>query len=501
MSNRLRTLSNATTTTAGDRNRSDSIQSFVSSIFSVSTTTLSGPDEEEYISPSPSPSPPSSKQPSPLSKSVSSHTEVKSSENNIDFLQYIDPIPASPPNYNDIIINTNTSSRVYPIWEDHTILLTPPEYVPAVEDFTIIQMRTEFDSPTGPLPQFKTKIWQNFILEINSTQINLYHIHPKLTKHIPNYSSGIIPTSILSSFKKRQAYQLDKHDQTMILDLIRNNPKEYLSSKYLHESFSLQFSKCGLPLDFLYRNFIQNLTTDEERAKFTLNCVPSDKVIINLIKSDKQNFLRIRLEGKQFLWKFQDVETMLKWYQNINTGSNVALDLNLREFPNYRIVPRRRSNQYRNYHQSTSFSVSSSSSGEEEASEQETTDDDDDDDGSLEEEEGESLEEGDDEKYNPLHSPPDYDRFLNQSIRCIKPFYEFKTWQNRIIVMYTNSPDYTTINLPIYYHPEYIHSNNDQFQIKNHSLGLFLLNETNSIIKLDYEMVQSWNDVNNTRII
>lgn len=465
-----------------DRNRSDSIQSFVSSIFSStsnvnSSTNLNDSEESIILSPS------------PLSKCVTTTSIQSDDDQSTDFLQYIDPRPASPPEYNDINVN-NKNKISFPIWENHTTSINPPTYTPTIYNYTIISMRTEFDSPYCKLPQFKSKVWQNFIVEINSTQINLYNIHPKLTKHIPNYSDGTIPSGILSSFQRKQAHQFDIHDFKMILDLIQNDPKQYLNSTTLHDPYSLQYAKCGLPLDFLYRKFVSNLNGSKAN-EFNLDLIPHDKVILNLIKSTDHKYLRVRLEDKQFLWKFVNVETMLNWFQFINIGINVSLDLDLREFPNYRVVPRRRSNQYRDYHSTTSLSSydpsSSSSSTDIESLGSSLS--------SLEIDEDDNNDE-ENEKYCPIPKVYTYEKFLNESIRCIKPFAELKTWQNRIIVIQTKEPSFTTVNLPIYFH-----SNESSFKVKNHSLRLTLLNDQNNLVDLDHDMVMSWNDVNTSRII
>lgn len=440
-----------------DRNRSDSIQSFMSSIFSTTSN-----NSVESISSS-----------SSLDCNLDCNTN---NDKSTDFLQYIDPKPASPPDYSDININKQPS---FPIWESHSISQSPPLYSPTVYHYTLISMRTEFNNPYCKLPQFKSKIWQNFILEINSTQINLYNIHQDLTKHIQNYSMGVIPNNILSSFQRKQAHQIDQHDHNMIIDLIKNAPDVYLNQSTLYDSFSLQYAKCGLPLDFLYRNFVNNNNMNDN--EFTIDSIPDDKIILNIIKSIDHKYLRIRLEDKQFLLKFNDVETMLKWYQYINIGTNVALDLDLREFPNYRIVPRRRANQYRDYHDVDSDDDDDSASDVESLSSSQSSQ------SSLAEPSA---------KYCPANKIYTYETFLNQSIRCIKPFRETKTWQNRIIVTQTDEPSFTTVNLPIYFHPQ-----ESNFKIKNHSLNLALLNDQNNVVSLDHQVVVSWNHSNNTPII
>lgn len=480
-----------------DRDRSNSIQSLVSSIFSSNNNSSFYVDDDfsttSTCSSSPSPSPVPTKQQKQQKQDSGSETLTPQNTHLLDtklqFLQCIDPMPTQPPNYLDVNPSKNRIS--FPIWEIQDDSLTPPDYTPTVEGYTIISMRTEFDTPSCKLPQFKSKIWQNFILEINSTQINLYKIDSNLTRHIPNYNPGTIPSNILSSFQRKQCHQFDMHDHQMIMDLINSDKHKYLSHHNLIHSFSLQFAKCGLPLDYLYRQFFNKLTPEQklQYKEFEFNKLPHEKIILNLIPSMDHNCLRVRLEDKQFLWRFLNVETMLHWYGMINTGMNVALDLDLREFPDYRIIPRRRSSQYRDFYNISAPEYLNSEEEEEEEDSEENTIE------SISQDENEH----DEGKYDPYHKPTSYERFLNESIRCIKPFNESKSWNNKILVIQAKEPQFQTINLPEYYRGELLDIS--QFKTKNHYLKLVLMNDNNVFVNLDHSVVMNWNDLNCTRII
>lgn len=227
-----------------------------------------------------------------------------------EFLQCIDHKPVSPPNYNEM----NPNKRInFPIWE-HTapcpINELPPSYKPAVEELTIVSMKLEWLSPYDVSP---LRTWKNLIMEINSTQLNFYHIDESLTSHIRNYSndsSSSSPSKQRStfSFGNRTTYEFNKNDQEQIAFRIKRNKKLYLSNDKLYKSYSLQFAKFGLPIDYKKKTYV----------------------------------LRLRCESEQFLLNFAHVDDMIMWTMYLNMGISVALDLELRALPDYRTVPRRR---------------------------------------------------------------------------------------------------------------------------------------------------------------
>lgn len=58
--------------------------------------------------------------------------------------------------------------------------------------------------------------------------------------------------------------------------------------------------------------------------------------------------LRLRIENEQILLQWYDVPDLVEWNCALNVGKDLSLDLNSREIPKYRTVPRRRRNQRRN---------------------------------------------------------------------------------------------------------------------------------------------------------
>ncbi|CDH17421.1 uncharacterized protein ZBAI_09209 [Zygosaccharomyces bailii ISA1307] len=221
-----------------------------------------------------------------------------------EYLQCIDGAPASPPPYHAINPNTNIRFPVYEYEETSTV---PPVYKPAVEQLTVVGVKCEWVTPYDPSPVDR---WRNYIMEINSTQLNLYDIDPELTQGIKNYTSGAEEPqhTHLFSLSSKSCYQFNRADQERIAATISRNKSRYLHPNKLSKSFSLQCAKMGIPTDYTKRTFV----------------------------------LRLRCEQEQFMVNFAHVDDMIMWAMYLQIGISVALDLDLREYPSYRIVPRRR---------------------------------------------------------------------------------------------------------------------------------------------------------------
>ncbi|GMM55633.1 hypothetical protein DAKH74_022490 [Maudiozyma humilis] len=235
--------------------------------------------------------------------------------NDTEFLQYIDPAPRRPPSYK--VANPNRSVR-YPVYDTCHAPCSkdelPPSYSSAVYHYTIIALKSEYISPYEPAT---ARQWQNFIMEINSTQLNFYHIEPSLTARIKNYSSGCASSGTTSPLEggklfgfgnKPVAYNFTKYDQERVCYTIQRNRSAFLTEENLYKSFSLQFAKFGIPIDYNKRTFV----------------------------------LRMRCETEQFLINFAHVDDMISWTTYLSMGICVSLDLEIRPMPDYRIVPRRR---------------------------------------------------------------------------------------------------------------------------------------------------------------
>lgn len=247
-----------------------------------------------------------------------------------DIYSYIDPHPVGPPDYTE----ANPSKRVtFPVYEYQTVCSLnekPPLYTPAIQHATIVSMKQEWKSPYDISP---ARNWVNLIMEINSTQLNFYKVDNSLTKQIKGYGNGelkddnglSLSDNPFQIFSSKKAYTLDKKEHYSIMQKLSGNEIKYLTNENMFKSFSLQYSILGIPTDYKKRTFV----------------------------------LRLRCEDHQFLLKFCSVDDLLSWATYINMGASVSLDLDVRELPNYRVVPRRRRHRRRRMKRKTRHRVSS----------------------------------------------------------------------------------------------------------------------------------------------
>lgn len=220
----------------------------------------------------------------------------------LDFLDYLHPGPERPPPYSQVKSSRKITFPVYERPEDSVL----PNYTPAVYMTALVLRKVEWLSPYEASP---VRGWKNVIMEINSTQLNFYSID----------SVPVVGKVKKSKTKKHFDFTPLEHD--IILESVRQNPSKFLTPATLVKSYSLQHAKVGLPIDYKKRN----------------SC------------------LRLRCETEQFLIQFSTLEDLIKWANYLSTGINVSLDLEVREMPSDRIVPRRRRNR-RNRHRAFSDS-------------------------------------------------------------------------------------------------------------------------------------------------
>lgn len=266
-------------------------------------------------------------------------------ESHVELMHWIDPQPSFPPSYqkcNPQSLGKNSGVH-FPIYEnDETTKLTaPPDYQPGIEGITIVAMKLEFLSP---FDRAMMRYWKYYILELNSTQINFYHLDEELTSDIPNFKDGKddscqirekeknndfssytdmydvingkkvwvnngtgLHNNYLNLLKDRSAeeYIMSKAENRQILQKVMDKPAKYLTNERLCKSFTLQNSDFGIATDCNERSYI----------------------------------LRVRCEMEQFLLSFSSVMDMINWSVYLSVGIGISLDLDERSYPHYRIVP------------------------------------------------------------------------------------------------------------------------------------------------------------------
>lgn len=236
-----------------------------------------------------------------------------------NIFSWIDPIPAHPPSYND----SNPCKKIhFPIYEPiETYIL--PSYSAAIEQITIVSMKLEWITPYEPS---QSRNWKNFIMEINSTQLNFYYIDESFMKdfklhngnemevgkeHLHNIMSLKSHSHSMFKLGTKNDHELDQFDQQWISSRIQNDREKYLSQDKLFRSYSLYLASYGIPKDYIKKTFV----------------------------------LRVRCELEQFLLSFTHVDDMIEWSMYLSIGINLSPDLDFREFPNYVTLPRRRRNR------------------------------------------------------------------------------------------------------------------------------------------------------------
>ncbi|CCK71780.1 uncharacterized protein KNAG_0H03660 [Huiozyma naganishii CBS 8797] len=233
---------------------------------------------------------------------------------NNDFLLYIDRAPSRVPGYKTS--NPNRTVR-FPIYENITTCSRddqPPAYTPAVNKYAIVSLKFERVSPYEPST---SRSWRDCVMEINSTQLNFYALDDTITNKIKELSSSISTvtgeyktSSILSLSSKRVkgVKELTPESERIVRQMVEKNKQHYLSDSNMFKSFTLQFASYGIPIDYDKKAFV----------------------------------LRLRCETEQFLISFNNVDDLIMWSMYLSVGISVSLDLDFRDLPDYRVVPRRR---------------------------------------------------------------------------------------------------------------------------------------------------------------
>lgn len=225
----------------------------------------------------------------------------------LEYLQFVEPQSIKPPNYNTLAPG---GCPKYPIIEAPYGNEKLPDYTPLTYKICIASRKVEWLSPYEPSPQ---RSWKLIILELNSTQFNVYSIPQHLEQAFQHfrYNQELSQRDVdqmkdlHSLFTTIKEFQLLKFCQRLgcINDLNKN----------MARSYSLQHAKIGLASDYKKKPYV----------------------------------LRLRIESEQILLSFNSINDLIEMNLGLTIGRDLALDLNERECPRYRTVPRRRSRRSR----------------------------------------------------------------------------------------------------------------------------------------------------------
>ncbi|GMF07363.1 unnamed protein product [Ambrosiozyma monospora] len=229
-----------------------------------------------------------------MSHSISTSSTISTTPANIpasssclEFFQLIEPEPVFPPQYECISLPSKPRATWPSELEGQETL---PSYTPTVYKMLSLQRKLEWITPYELSPN---RQWKHVILELNSTQLNVYGNDRQLAPIYAN--SGAINLTKPDQFKSRLTNDFDLRQRCFYKE------RGLLSKDNLVRSYSLQYGRIGIALDYKKR----------------------------------KNVVRLRLETEQFLLEFPTTQSMIEWYCCIGLGIDNALDLNRREMPKY----------------------------------------------------------------------------------------------------------------------------------------------------------------------
>lgn len=267
-----------------------------------------------------------------------------------DYLQFIEPGPICPPRYD------STPPGGCPRFPILSPLSLPcdenlPSYSPTIYKIGIVSRKIEWLTPYEASP---SRSWKHLIMELNSTQLNFYSIPTALENHLLSFRPSTVPG-------ERYLNQEERVEVSNFKSLLTSD-EDLQFMKYCQRLGLLNSSNCiesstsspGLN-PVLYNtvsnnnNFIPLTSKDQKllknsKHKKLLRSYSLQYTRLGLATDYKKraNVLRLRIESEQVLLNFSTTRDLIEWNTAISIGKDVALDLNEREMPHYRTVPRRR---------------------------------------------------------------------------------------------------------------------------------------------------------------
>ena len=210
--------------------------------------------------------------------------------------------------------NASQASEIPSCLNSHDVSETlPPCYSPSVYTIGVVSRKIEW---VNPYEMCTNRSWKYLICELNSTQLNFYNIPSSYEEKILDFVSKDnksylsqnksnrmpINDSILTNDFDHHFYNFVKK-QGLLEDVSTGSKK-----KGLVRTYSLQYARVGLATDYQKR----------------------------------VNVLRLRIESEQILLHFESTQDLIDWNMLLTVGKDIAIDVNERELPKYRTVPRRR---------------------------------------------------------------------------------------------------------------------------------------------------------------
>lgn len=262
--------------------------------------------------------------------------EMEQTDPGLAMLLLLEPFPVEPPDYESTLPRVNRPT--YTDFKPYNEKL--PSYSPTVYKLGVLYRKMEW---TSPFEMAQQRTWKPYIFELNNTQLNIYRYPAEaddsiLTKFDPPSSfSSNNSYSLLHPYHYHHL-MLKKLQHQVAPTALASNDDDVIYS-YNEDNFrSIMTTKTDLKA-LKYFKSINALESTNIVRSYSLQY---GKIGLSIDYKKKPHVFRCRFESEQFLIDFPNAEGMVEWYNAINLGIDNSLDLNRREMPTHRTVPRRR---------------------------------------------------------------------------------------------------------------------------------------------------------------
>lgn len=287
-----------------------------------------------------------------------------------EYLQFLEPNPVYPPEYDSLppggcpkyqVLSKLPNDCNIPNVEQEQL----PQYDPSVYKIGVVSRKIEWLTPYEAAP---SRLWKYLIMELNSTQLNFYQIPTNLENHILAFRPT--PLNNERNFNKSESIEVDKYNSYLTSDDdlqflkfcqrlgLLNCPVTSLNhNQGYDDEFYHSLVNNNNPTPITSKSHHRYIKQNKHNHKKLLRSYSLQHSRIGLATDYKKraNVLRLRIESEQLLLNFSTTRDLIYWNMALNTGKDISLDLNDREAPRYRTVPRRRRS---NHNSSSSQEIS-----------------------------------------------------------------------------------------------------------------------------------------------
>ncbi|KAK9377730.1 uncharacterized protein V1513DRAFT_435094 [Lipomyces chichibuensis] len=232
-----------------------------------------------------------------------------------------------------------------------------PPYSSTLMRAAVLSRKPELISPLEPAP---SRSWQTVIVVLNNTQLNIYRapatLHPVSLLPIPQVSAAASRVASVLPWRSASFSAPTSECQLFTSSLPNNINYDTIDPYRLSPTISATSASSS-----------SASLSPTPTSSMSSTCAPSPASILgmnesvlssaNLIRSytlqyaqiglatdykKKQNVIRVRAEGEQFLMLCNDARECIEWTSAMQVACDLALPLDERTIPRYRSIPSRR---------------------------------------------------------------------------------------------------------------------------------------------------------------